>query len=78
MAVRRSGYVMDALVTTDTGAATAVVLDTGAASAEEFARHLRPQQRRAALLTASGTQRKGYRLPAWQLFENRPTPQVAA
>ncbi|WP_029893093.1 hypothetical protein [Nocardia brasiliensis] len=69
---------MDALVTTEAGAETAVVLDTGAATAQEFARHLRLQQRRAALLTAPGTQRKGYRLPAWQLFENRPTPQVEA
>ncbi|MBF6544558.1 caspase, EACC1-associated type [Nocardia brasiliensis] len=78
LAVRRSGYVMDALITTGTGAETAVVLDTGAATAQEFARHLRLQQRRAALLTAPGTQRKGYRLPAWRLFEPRPTPQVEA
>ncbi|WP_280446060.1 AAA domain-containing protein [Nocardia brasiliensis] len=78
LAVRRSGYVIDALVTTGNGAETAVVLDTGAASATEFARHLRLQQRRAALLAAPGTQREGYRLPAWQLFENRPTPQVEA
>ncbi|WP_338764241.1 hypothetical protein V7968_38815 [Nocardia vulneris] len=78
LAVRRSGYVVDALVTTDTGTETAVVLDTGAASAHEFARHLRLQQRRAALLTEPGAQRNGSRLPAWRLFEHRATPQVEA
>lgn len=65
-----NGYHADALIQQD-GNSTVLILDRSLTKAEDPARHLRLQYRRAELLRDDATHRV-VRLPAWKLYENSP------
>jgi hypothetical protein len=65
-----NGHAVDALVRTDVGTTTAVLLDPAPDEGADAARHLRLMLRRRELLDGGDCEGTTVRVPAWRLYDD--------